>query len=474
MKKFSWKTLVVAILFVCLIGYSIFSLNALPSTPVEADFDSTEAFSQAMDQYLANKKQVHAYITVGVLCVSALGFALEAAPVAVIAMVMPIFFGLTGILPVSEAFSGFSNSTVILFAGMFILGSAMFRTGLAQKIGMFVVKLFSGSETKLCIGVMLLTSLMSAFLSNTGTVAVLLPVCMGIADSQGWSRAKLLMPMAIMSSAGGMCTMIGTPPNLTVNAVLSTYGYETMGFFDFAWFGLPATILAILYFAVIGKKMIPERPHSDIAAQTANTEAHDPVKQLISGIVLVVVVIMMALDIIDLSLVAACGALICVIAGCLTEKQAYQAIDWSTIFLFAGALSLANAMSVTGAGSIIANLCIKAMGGNPSPYLLFTVLFIVCGVLTQFMSNTASAALLCPIGLEIAATLGVSPLAVVLAMGYSASAAYFTPVATPPNTVICGPANLKFMDFIKIGFPLFLLTYLLALVIIPWKFPFVL
>jgi len=107
MKKFSWKTLVVAILFVCLIGYSIFSLNALPSTPVEADFDSTEAFSQAMDQYLANKKQVHAYITVGVLCVSALGFALEAAPVAVIAMVMPIFFGLTGILSVSEAFPAF-------------------------------------------------------------------------------------------------------------------------------------------------------------------------------------------------------------------------------------------------------------------------------------------------------------------------------------------------------------------------------
>ena len=116
MKKFSWKTLVVAILFVCLIGYSIFSLNALPSTPVEADFDSTEAFSQAMDQYLANKKQVHAYITVGVLCVSALGFALEAAPVAVIAMVMPIFFGLTGILPVSEAFSGFSNPTTNISA----------------------------------------------------------------------------------------------------------------------------------------------------------------------------------------------------------------------------------------------------------------------------------------------------------------------------------------------------------------------
>ena len=102
------------------------------------------------------------------------------------------------------------------------------------------------------------------------------------------------------------------------------------------------------------------------------------------------VILMMALDIVDLALVAAAGALLCVITGCIGEKEAYQAIDWSTIFLFAGALSLANAMASTGAGSILADLCIRALGGSPSPYMLFTVLFLVCGLLTQFMSNTAS------------------------------------------------------------------------------------
>ncbi len=348
----------------------------------------------------------------------------------------------------------------------------MFQTGLAQRIGLFVVKLFAGSENGLCLGVMLLSAVMSAFLSNTGTVAVLLPVCIGIADTQGWSRAKLLMPMAILSSAGGMCTMIGTPPNLTVNAVLTAYGGEAMGFFEFAWFGLPATLLAILYFLFFGKKLIPNRVQIKNTSVQSEHPVYNSKKQWISGGILLIVIIMMALDIVDLALIAAAGALVCVLTGCIKEKQAYQSIDWSTIFLFAGALSLANAMASTGAGSILADLCINAMGGNPSPYVLFSVLFLVCGILTQFMSNTASAALLCPIGLEIANTLGISALTVVLALGFSASAAYFTPVATPPNTLISGPANLKFMDYVKVGGPLFLLTYLLALLLIPLRWPF--
>ena len=473
MKK-NRKTIVVLVLFLGLLCYTVFALHALPAAPVEAEFADQVQYEEAFAAYEAQVKQTHAYLTIGLLIVGALGFALEAAPVAVIAMVMPIYLGLTGILDFNQAFSGFANSTVVLFAGMFILGAAMFQTGLAQRLGASVVRLFAGSERRLCLGVMLLTAVMSAFLSNTGTVAVLLPVCIGIADSQGWSRAKLLMPMAILSSAGGMCTMIGTPPNLTVNAVLNAYGYESLGFFDFAWFGIPATLLAIAYFSLLGRKIIPERAHNEVAAAPDKESGQSTKKQWIAGGILLLVILMMALDIVDLALVAAAGALLCVITGCIGEKEAYQAIDWSTIFLFAGALSLANAMASTGAGSILADLCIRALGGNPSPYMLFTVLFLVCGLLTQFMSNTASAALLCPIGLEIAGALGVSPLTVVLALGFSASAAYFTPVATPPNTLICGPANLNFMDYVKIGGPLFLLTYLLALLIIPLRWPFVL
>ncbi|MBR2222864.1 MAG: SLC13/DASS family transporter, partial [Christensenellaceae bacterium] len=371
------------------------------------------------------------------------------------------------------AFAGFADSTVILFAAMFVLGAALFQTGLARKIGLFVVKLFSGSETKLMVGVMVLTACMAAFLSNTGTVAILLPIVMEIADSQGWSRAKLLLPMAYISSAAGTCTMTGTPPNLTVNAVLSNYGFEPLGFFDYAWYGIPMTIVAIIYLSTIGKKLIPNRGAVETAASAAADEkVYDKKKQIIAGSTLVAVVIMMVWGIADLAIVASAGALLCVLTGCLSEKQAYQAIDWSTIFLFAGALSLANAMATTGAGSMIANICVNLMGGNPSPYLVLTVLFFVTDILTEFMSNTASAALLCPIGLEIAAILDVSPIAIVLSIGFAASAAYITPISTPPNTLVWKPANLRFTDYSKVGAPLFFLAYVVAVLIVPLVWPF--
>ena len=471
MKK-NIKSITVLVLLVAILVYSIISLSQLPKAPVETDFADAAAYEAALAEHEEIIQPTHAKITIGVLLVAAVSFALEAVPVAVTAMFLPVFFGITGILSFKEAFAGFADSTVILFAAMFVLGAALFQTGLARKIGMFVVRLFSGSETKLLVGILCLTACMSAFLSNTGTVAVLLPIVMEIADSQGWSRGKLLLPMAYVSSAAGTCTMVGTPPNLTVNAVLSTYGFETVNFFEFAWYGIPMTIVTILYLSTLGKKLIPDRGPAQTAASNVNTDHHDPKKQLIAGGTLIVVIIMLVWGVVDLAIIAAAGALLCVVTGCLNEKQAYQAIDWSTIFLFAGALSLANAMATTGAGSMIARLCVDLMGGDPSPYLVLTVLFFVTDILTEFMSNTASAALLCPIGLEIAAVLEVSPIAIVLSIGFAASAAYLTPVSTPPNTLVYGPGNLKFTDYVKSGLPLFFLAYIVAVLIVPMVWPF--
>jgi len=471
MKK-NLKPIIVIALVAVLIVFSVLQLSALPEAPAETAFETAELYEEALGAHNAVVKDTHAKITIGLLLVAAVSFALEAFPIAGTAMFLPIFLGLTGVLSFKEAFAGFADSTVILFAAMFVLGAALFQTGLARKIGLFVVKLFSGSETKLMVGVMVLTACMAAFLSNTGTVAILLPIVMEIADSQGWSRGKLLLPMAYVSSAAGTCTMVGTPPNLTVNAVLSTYGFETVNFFEFAWYGIPMTIVTILYLSTLGKKLIPDRGPAQTAASNANTDHHDPKKQLIAGGTLIVVIIMLVWGVVDLAIIAAAGALLCVVTGCLNEKQAYQSIDWSTIFLFAGALSLANAMATTGAGSMIARLCVDLMGGDPSPYLVLTVLFFVTDILTEFMSNTASAALLCPIGLEIAAILNVSPIAIVLSIGFAASAAYITPISTPPNTLVWKPANLRFTDYTKVGAPLFFLAYIVAVLIVPLVWPF--
>ena len=197
-------------------------------------------------------------------------------------------------------------------------------------------------------------------------------------------------------------------------------------------------------------------------------------KMWISGLILIGVVLCMALDLktVPLHTAAVTGAILCVVTGCLKEKEAYAGIDWVTIFLFAGMLSVASAMEKTGAGKLIADTVVSMMGTNPNPYVLTAVLFLISNVLTQFMSNTASAALLAPIGISIAQSIGADPKPVLMALGIAASCAFATPMATPPNTLVLGPGGFSFNDYAKVGVPMCLLSLVVCLVVIPIVWPF--
>lgn len=419
-------------------------------------------------------KHQQALITLGILALVAVLFVTEILPLAVTSMCIPVALVLTGVVSDKDAFSGLANSNVILFAGMFVIGAALFETGVAKKIGDTVVKISGGSEIALTIGVMLVAMVLSSVLSNTGTVAVLLPVCIGIADSAGWNRGRILMPLAMMASMGGMITMVGTPPNITVNAVLTQFGETPFGFFEYAFVGIPVALLGLVYLSTIGRKLLPKQTIrvDDSHVHVEEVKVYSLSKQIISVVILLAVVIIMATEIIPLHVAAVAGAMICVITGTLTEKQAYHSIDWTTIFLFAGTLSLATALDKTGAGAMIANAVIGVVGDSTSPYVLLTALFFLSAILTQFMSNTASCALLAPIGLQIAYGLSANPHAILMTIGIAASAAFATPIATPPNTLVLGPGGLKFMDYVKIGVPLLFMTYLVCVIVIPIVWPF--
>lgn len=451
-------TFLVMMLALCFVAAAAFGATGGELTPEEA-------------AALMHQKAI---ITLVILAVAAVLFITEIIPLAVTSMCIPVALVLTGVISQKTAFNGLANTNVVLFAGMFVVGAALFETGVAKIIGDTVVKISGGSELMLSLGVMLVTAVLSSVLSNTGTVAVLLPVCIGIADSAGWNRGKILMPLAMMASLGGMITLVGTPPNITVNTVLEAYGERTFGFLEFAWVGIPMTVLGILYLCTIGRKLLPNenRQIDDSTVHTDSHKVYSKPKQIISAAVLLVVVIVMAFDLLPLHVAAVAGAMVCVITGTLTEKQAYHAIDWTTIFLFAGTLSLADALDTTGAGAMIANAVISIVGDSTSPYVLLTVLFLLSAILTQFMSNTASCALLAPIGLQIAYGLGASPHAILMTIGIAASSAFATPIATPPNTLVLGPGGLKFMDYVKIGLPLLVLAYIVCIIVIPMIWPF--
>lgn len=422
--------------------------------------------------------------TLIVLAVMAILFVTEIIPLAITSLGGAITLGLLGIITPKTVFSGLSDSTVVLFAGMFVVGGALFYTGLAQKIGETVVSRAGTSENRLMLAIMLVTAIMSAFLSNTGTTAALLPVVVGIAAVAKIPASRQLMPLAFAAGIGGIITMVGTPPNIIVNGTLSKSGITPFGFFEFAWIGIPLTIATIIFMMLIGKHLLPKHEITDVGEVeqevSADEVSNDPKKQLYSGLILLgVIIAMVAGDFLKkfginlpLSMVAVIGAILCVLTGCLKEKQAYSSIDWVTIFLFAGMMPVAEALDKSGAGQMIANAVLGVMGSDPSPYFATAILFILSCTMTQFMSNTASTALLAPIGLAIAKGMGADPHAVLMAIGVAASCAFGTPVGTPPNTLVLGPGGYKFMDYVKAGVPLIVVCFIVSLIIIPIVWPF--
>jgi sodium-dependent dicarboxylate transporter 2/3/5 len=417
-----------------------------------------------------------AILTLIVLGIVALLFVTEAIPLAIAAMGGAIALGILGVIPISEVFSGLSNSTVILFAGMFVIGGSMFHTGLAQKMGETVVKYAGKSENGLMFAVMLITATLSAVSSNTGTTAALMPVIIGICAVAKISASRQLMPLAFAAGLGGIITLVGTPPNIIAAGALKAAGFEPFGFFEFAWIGIPLTIAGMLYMMFIGKHLLPKMEIStdQEIEQEIEVSVSDPKKMWISGIILLAVVIVMGLDLkaIPLEIAAIIGAILAVLTGCLKEKQAYHSIDWVTIFLFAGMMPIASAMEKSGAGKMIADIVVNVMGGSPSPMVVTASLFTLSCGLTQFMSNTASTALLAPIGISIAKGIGASPHAVLMAIAVAASCAFATPVGTPPNTLVLGPGGYKFMDYVKAGSGLVLVCFIVSIIIIPIVWPF--
>ena len=410
------------------------------------------------------------------LCVIALLFVTELIPLAITAMAGALACGLLGFIPAKTVFSGLSDSTVVLFAGMFVVGAAMFYTGLAQKIGNTVVHFCGTGENSLMFGLMLVGTVLSSVLSNTGTAACLLPVALGICTAAKLPASRQLMPLAFACGWGGIITMVGTPPNIIATGALTAAGLEGFGFFEFAWIGIPVSIAGMLYMMFLGKYLLPKAQldaDQEIEQEIEATSSSSS-KQAISGIILLLVVLTMAIGIpgVSLEMAAIVGALVCVLTGCLTEKQAYASIDWVTIFLFAGMMPVSTAMDKTGAGKMIAEWTVGLMGGSPSPLVVTAVLFILSCALTQFMSNTASAALLCPIGLAISKQLGADPKAVLMAIAVAASCAFASPVGTPPNTLVLGPGGYKFMDYVKCGTGLVIVSFIVSLIVIPIVWPF--
>ena len=402
-------------------------------------------------------------------------FVLEKIPLGVTSMIVCIGLVVTGVLDVNTAFAGFIDTNVILFVAMFIVGGALFETGMANKIGGLVTR-FARTERMLIVSIMTITGLMSGVLSNTGTAAVLIPVVIGIAAKSGFKRSKLLMPLVFAAAMGGNLSLIGAPGNMIAQSALEKIGLR-FGFFEYGIVGLPILVAGIIFYATVGFRLLPSHDVKDDGTfDTEKDFSNVPSwKQWLSLIILVLTLLAMIFEDrigISLCISGGIGALLLILTGVISEKDALKSIDLKTIFLFGGTLSLASALEQTGAGELIAKTVMGALGSDPSPYALTFVVFILCCVMTNFMSNTATTALMVPICLSIAQGMGADPSAVLMACVIGGSCAYATPIGMPANTMVVGAGGYKFIDYVKAGFPLIIIATVVSMIILPIAFPF--
>ncbi|MDD6087856.1 MAG: SLC13 family permease [Desulfovibrionaceae bacterium] len=460
---------------------------AAPAAEVKQDAKAAPAVKQdakaAPAKKAAPKDNTKAYICLGILAAAAIFFCFEIVDLAVTAMLVPCALVLTGLLTGKQAFANFGESNVVLFMAMFILGDACFITGFADKVGKASVKLSKGSPTRLLVIAMIFVGVLSGFLSNTGTVAMAIPMLMGMCAAAKIAPNKILLPVAFAASLGGCLSMVGTPPNLLCNAALEQFlnvpGVRKFGFFEFAWMGVPLLIVGVLYFLTIGRAFLPKAKEvsaEDLAKADAEAAANPeinrqmrPEKMPICVLIFLCVVVCMAGNLMNLTTACMLGAMFMVITKCVSMKEAYNSIDWQTIFLFAGMLSMSTAMQKSGAAALLAN---TVVGMVSSPVALLAATSILAMLMTNFMSNTATAALLCPLAIPIALQAGVSPLPIAMGITVSCSACFLTPIATPPNTLVLGPGKYSFNDYWKAGGILQIICFAMIMVLVPMIWPF--
>jgi len=414
-----------------------------------------------------------AYIALIIIGVALVLYITEWIPIATTSVLACLALVMFGVLTGGQAFGGFANDMVFLIIGMVVVGNALFETGAAQTAGRGILKIVGGNEKLAVVILILIAIIPAAFLSNTAAAAMMLPVAVtAISASNGKFRKKrMYMVIGIAAVTSGGLTMVGSTPQLMAQTSMANHGFDTFGFFDIALLGAPIILLLLLYYLTIGHKILdkmgedPKEEHKRVVNPQA-LSTPSPIKMWIVVAVLIFCIVGFITQLWTLGTVALLGAAVCIVTKCITQKRVFETMDWNTVVIIGGSLGLSAGLNYSGAGQMIAEGAVGLLGADASPWLVVSLLALIAVLLGNFMSATATAALLIPISISIALQMGIDVHAVVMAVVVSCNISYATPVSTPPMTMTLS-AGYKFTDYIKFGGLFNLLAYLLVVALFP-------
>ena len=400
-------------------------------------------------------------------------FIWEPWPIIVTAIGASIAYAYTGIISINDVFTGYNSTTIVLLCGMMVVGSSLFHAGITDVIGEKMVKVTGKSERNIILATLVVSGLLSAVCSNIGVMTAMAPLVTAMCVAAGVGPSKSLLALLFGAQFGGFITLVGVGSNATANQVMTEQGLEGFGFFSITPFGIGVFILGTLYFTFIGSKFIPDTGYIPEFAKTEKKPL-DKRKATISVVTLLCVLVVIAVSPknMPMHMAAVIGALVIVGTKCMTIQEAIKAIDWNCMLLVGSLTAISSGVSKSGLGDAVANAILNVLGDNPSPFMISTIIFFAAAFLTQVMSNIPTITLFLPIGISIANQIGVSPYPVAMVITLAGAASYGTPFAAPQNMMTVGWTQYKFMDFIKIGLPMVLVTYIAVVGLIPIFLPY--
>ena len=440
-----------------------------------------------------------AWLTLGIAILMATWWLTEAIPLPATGLLPLVLFPLLGISSIKETAQAFSHPIIFLFMGGFIIGLAMQHTGLHKRIAYYIISKFKSSPKSLVFGFMCATAFLSMWISNSATAIMMLPIALSIITvfkedknnikNNNFDKA-LVLSIAFSATIGGIATIIGTPPNTVMAAMLSEmYNYE-INFVDWLKIGLPTSIillpitwiiLTFLCFPLNSKASIKDKVIKDKIKELGKISQDE----IMVGIVFIITAslwisrkwLSTALDgvipagALNDSTIAIMAAIFLFIIPSnrpkrkrLIDWQVAQNIPWGALILIGGGLSLATVINSSGLATWIGSLSSNL--SNISIIFIVLICIISIIVLTELTSNTATASTFIPIMGATALGLGQDPLLLIIPATLAASCAFMMPVATPPNTIAYASGHLKISDMIKAGIWLNIISIIIIGVII--------
>jgi len=366
----------------------------------------------------------------------------------------------TNILTPAEALSGFSNTNVVIMFCMMIMSAGLMRTSIITHIVGLVGKV-GKSETALVAGFGLIAAIMAQFMNAFVAVACLLPFITGMCKELNLKRTKVIFPVMVIALTFIFWLPVGQGVAFNFaqpNGYLESYGSDIrFSMFDMTLARLPGCIVNTLFAIFVLPKLCPAESSVEARDDMGREVAKSTLKSwqetaayIIFAGTLVLMILAGTLSL-NVCMLACIGAFLMVLVGILDTKQAVAAVNWDMVFLFAGVLPLATALTKTGASDVIADFIVTLIGGSTNPWVISIVFVTISFISTQFLSNTACNQVFMPLVLMVCIRLGMNPIGAMGLVNIGCAASYLTPMANPgiPLCMAAGGYSLK--DCVKMG-----------------------